>query len=356
MTLEIPTSITEYTTTEAALAELRTKYAGVVFDLTTTKGDREARGARKELVSLRTALEAKRKELKAPALAYAEKIDSEAKRIKAAIVEVEVPIDSQIEADEKRRETERAERERLELARVQGIQDKIAAIRAMQAALSFKSTSADCDAAWNVLDDRAITEEEFAEFTQQAATARAETLGALQAAYDIAYAREQEAARMAAEREQLEKEKAEHAEAARLAAAERAKADAAAKAVRDAEDATLRAQRAAHEADMQAQRAEIAKQQAENARVAREQQETADKVRREAEAAERAERQRQDAAKAEQERRDREDAEISAIREREQKRPTDDDLADVIAKHYRISTEAAHRWLAEYGTSLAVAA
>ena len=100
-------ALTEYNPTEAALADLRQRYADVAFDLTTTKGDKEARAARKELVTLRTSLEAKRKELKAPALERAKLIDTEAKRIEAAILELEEPIDAQIKADEARRERER---------------------------------------------------------------------------------------------------------------------------------------------------------------------------------------------------------------------------------------------------------
>lgn len=63
--------------------DLRARFGGVAFDLTTTKGDKEARAARMELVKLRTSLEAKRKELKAPALERSRMIDSEAKRIEA---------------------------------------------------------------------------------------------------------------------------------------------------------------------------------------------------------------------------------------------------------------------------------
>lgn len=70
-----------------------------MWDVSTTKGDREARAARKELVTLRTSLEAKRKELKAPALERAKLIDTEAKRIEAEIRSLEDPIDALIVAD-----------------------------------------------------------------------------------------------------------------------------------------------------------------------------------------------------------------------------------------------------------------
>lgn len=105
--------IVEYSATEAALAALRQKYAGVVFDLTTTKGDKEARAARLELTTLRTSLEKKRQQFKEPALKFGKKIDSEAARVTAEIRALEDPIDQQIKADEARRAAEKAERERI---------------------------------------------------------------------------------------------------------------------------------------------------------------------------------------------------------------------------------------------------
>lgn len=108
------TKIVEYSKTEAALAELREKHAGVVFDLKTTKGNEDARKARAELVSLRTALEKKRVELKAPILQQGRDLDDEAERIKMEIIALEKPIDEQIKADEQRREAERQQRIRNE--------------------------------------------------------------------------------------------------------------------------------------------------------------------------------------------------------------------------------------------------
>lgn len=103
----IETKIAEYSPTAAALAELRQRFGNIAFDLSTTKGDKDARAARLELVRLRTGLETKRKELKAPALERSRLIDDEAKRITAAILELETPIDEQIKAAEAAKEAER---------------------------------------------------------------------------------------------------------------------------------------------------------------------------------------------------------------------------------------------------------
>ena len=48
------TAVAEYSPIAAGLAAARARYADVVWDLTTTRGNEEARRARKELVSLRT--------------------------------------------------------------------------------------------------------------------------------------------------------------------------------------------------------------------------------------------------------------------------------------------------------------
>ena len=104
--------------TAQAIAELTGKYKGAIFDMATAAGDKAARGARLELVTTRTAIEAKRKELKAPALEFGKVIDSEAARLTKLVSDLEDPIDAQIKADERRRQEERDEAERREQARV----------------------------------------------------------------------------------------------------------------------------------------------------------------------------------------------------------------------------------------------
>ena len=121
----IETKIAEYSPTAAALAELRQRFGNIAFDLTTTKGDKEARAASLELIRLRTSLEAKRKELKAPALERSRLIDDEAKRITGAILELETPIDQQIKAAEQKKEAERQAKVEAERQRVAAIQERI---------------------------------------------------------------------------------------------------------------------------------------------------------------------------------------------------------------------------------------
>jgi hypothetical protein len=121
----VTTEIAEYSATESGLATLREQYAGRVFDVATTKGMDEAKAARRELVSLRTTLEAKRQELKAPILERGRTLDAEAKRITAAIAEMEDPIDQQIKRREQELEAARKAKQEAEEARIRAEQEQL---------------------------------------------------------------------------------------------------------------------------------------------------------------------------------------------------------------------------------------
>ena len=218
------TAIAEYSPTAAALADLRQRYANVVWDVTTTKGDKEARAARRELVSLRTSLEEKRKELKAPALERLRLIDDEAKAIKAAILELEDPIDQLITAEEQRRERERAERRATEEARVDGIiQRKIAAFGSY-AIRAMGEPSAAIEDLIRELVGKEPDEATYQEFHGRAAAAHSAALAGLRQAARLA----EERARLEAERLAEEQRRAEQAqkEAAERAERERQEAEA----------------------------------------------------------------------------------------------------------------------------------
>jgi hypothetical protein len=230
-------AIKEYSATEAGLNALREKYKGKVFEVATPKGDKEARAARQELLKLRTALEGKRKEIKAPALAHAALIDTEAKRIEAAIRELESPIDAQIKAQEKIDADAKAERERLaaiaaaaEQARIDVIKAKIEGIRT----LPFNSRADSLDdlkATLADLDTMEVTEEAFAEFVTDAEAVVLQAMTELLAMVTAAEERATIDAALSVEREKLAAaQKKIDDDAAELAAlrAEKAARDAAA--------------------------------------------------------------------------------------------------------------------------------
>lgn len=289
------TAIVEYTQTEAALAELRMKYADVVFDVATTKGMTEAKAARAELRTLRVNLEAKRKEIKAPALKRCAEIDTEAKRITAELAEMEDPIDAAIKAEESRKEHEKAEKERLDRERTEALNRRFDAIKALPLR-AVDATAAQIEAV--IAEAQADPLDDIEEKYQAAAKYELGiSILSLKAALDKRRMADEnaaaEAARIAAEREELERLRAEsaarQAEADRLAAAERERL--AAEQRRQEEEA--RAEREAAE---------------ERKRVAREEEQR----RIEAERAERRRREDEERAQAEAERKERQRREDEA--------------------------------------------
>jgi len=236
---ETTRQITEYNTTEAVLAELRERYADVVFPVTTKDGMKDAKDVRSKLVKLRTGLVAVRKEIKEPALRRTQAIDAEAKAITAAIKAIEEPIDAQIKAEEQRIEAEKAAREAAEKARVDAITSMIENIRQIPLALAGERLVV----IESELEDLAnfVPGPEFAEFAEEAAAVVAATIGALNTLHDIAEAREIEEIRQEEERARLDAAKAE---AAAELAAEKAEL-AALKAELQAERDAIAAERAA---------------------------------------------------------------------------------------------------------------
>jgi hypothetical protein len=221
------TVIVEYSKTEAALAVLRGKYENVVFDCTTTKGDKEARSARLDLTTLRTSLEKKRKELKAPALDLGKKIDSEAERVTVEIVKLEKPIDEQIKADEARRAAEKFERDRIEAERIQALQDKITSIHAFVQKCHGISAERIATGIEKVkLID--TNQDVFFEFSTDATAAKSATLQAMQELHAKAVGSEAVAAKVEAQRIENERVAAEQKVLADSLALQKAELDKAA--------------------------------------------------------------------------------------------------------------------------------
>ena len=253
--------VAAFNKTESGLAKLRQKFQGVQFDLTTTKGDKAARQARKELVTLRTSLEELRKEKKAPHLAACNLIDSEAKRIKGEILALEVPIDEQIRADELRREQERVQREAEERARLDKARVRIGEIQRMAASV-MTGTSEQIRARIEEVKALAIGEDEFGELLATAQStadmvvmqleallstvlmreAQAEEMRKQREAHDAALRKQQE--ELAAQRAELERQRAEAeqaaAEARRQAEEARREADEAQARARAAQTAVVK--------------------------------------------------------------------------------------------------------------------
>ena len=224
--------IAEYSATEAGLAELRARMANVHYDCTTVKGMIVAKADRAEVRGLRTGLETMRKQIKAPALAHCNLIDAEARRITAALRELETPIDAQIKARELVLENERIAREAAERDRINAIHAKIADMRGYHARAAMCRTAAQVDALLGELSRTSLAG--FEEFSAEAAAVHLDSMKRVEAMLVEKHLQEQAAAKLQAEQAaaaaQLAKERAELAEArealARQVAEAKAQADA----------------------------------------------------------------------------------------------------------------------------------
>lgn len=111
------THVVEYSVSDAAIEKLRERYSGLTI---ANPADYErVRVAIADVRDIRVQVEKTRVELKADALAYGRKVDAEAKRITALLLEIEetLKLEKQKVDDEKdrvRREKEAAEKARIE--------------------------------------------------------------------------------------------------------------------------------------------------------------------------------------------------------------------------------------------------
>lgn len=287
------TAIAEYTPTAAALAELRQRHQGVVYDVTQPKQMKLAKEARAEIRGYRTDLEKLRKEIKAPALERCRLIDSEAKRITEELVALEEPIDVQIKAEEARKQAEELARLEAERQRVENIAKAIEEIRNVPGTLIGKPAVI-LEGQLAKLRDQVLDPEFYAERFREAEDALAATIARVDDQLKAQREHEAEQKRIAAERAELERMRAENERLQReaderrradeeRAAAERAEAERKAQEEREREAAEQRAREEAERAERQRKEDE--------ARAAREAQERAEREAREAELA--AERERQ---------------------------------------------------------------
>ncbi len=317
-------AIQAYDATESGLAQMRQRLENVVFDLTTTKGNQEARQARAQLVKLRTGIEAKRLELKRPILEQAKRIDSEAERITAEIVAIEKPLDDAIKADELRREQEKQAKAQLERQRIEAHQ--VALQQIGDCLTEAVGQPSEAIRKWIAGVEAVETGPEWEEFQQMAVATKASTLTKLQALLAKAEAAEAEARRLAEERAELERQRREAEEAQRAA-------EVAAAEQRRQQEAEAAAARAKIEAEQREARERIERQE----REAREAREKADADARAQRAAEeerlRKEREELEAARREQEaqeaaaRREREEAEAQARRAEEERQRVEREAA-----------------------------
>ncbi|UGB46960.1 DUF1351 domain-containing protein [Frateuria edaphi] len=217
------TEIAEYTDTAAALADLRQRYQGLVVDVSTPKGLKEAKAMTFELRTLRTTLEKRRKELKAPIIERGKLLDDEAKRITAEIVALEEPIDVQIKAEEARIEEEKLRKLEQERQRVEAIQNRITEIRNLPSTLVGKP-SVIIQGKLARLREEVLDEDEFAEHYQTARDALDACIARIEQQLQAQLDHEAEQRRIEAERAELTRMREEN-ERLQREAEERRRAD-----------------------------------------------------------------------------------------------------------------------------------
>lgn len=267
--------VAEYNVTDAAIAELAKRSTDVLAEL---EGVDIGTGAQYEVVKsveapirkLRVQVESKRKELKADALAWGRLVDTEAKRITAALLKAEIPTkELRLKWDENK-ERIKAEREAAIKKRMDYL---VAALDWMKGQpLTWHGLSAPQLENKQAEYMAIAIDERWEEFAGQAHAAHAELLESIDIAVTHAVEAEEAAAAQRAEAERLanEREKlaAEQAEAKRLADEERRQIDEA-RAKLEAEQAESRAAIAKAEEEFDAKRAA---DRAEKDRVERERQ------------------------------------------------------------------------------------
>jgi hypothetical protein len=166
------TTITEFSPIASGIATLRDKYAGRVWDLATTAGDKEARQARQTLVKLRGQVESTRKTLKAEVLERGRQIDTVAKSITSEIEKIEEPIGAAIQASERKKEEERKARMEAEATRIKAIKDLIGSMPSGVTKAIREGQSSVTATILEKMTNRVIEEARYEEFTEEATAVR----------------------------------------------------------------------------------------------------------------------------------------------------------------------------------------
>jgi hypothetical protein len=267
----------------------------------------------RDIVSLRTSLEARRKELKRESLDYGKRVDSVASGFKGRLEAVESKLKEAKAVVDKKKEAEKEAKRLKEQARVDAIQGQIDDIRRM-AIVQPGFSSETIQTGIKALEGMDICESLFMEFVDPAAAARRQSVSTLKQHLEHKLAEENAAEERRIEQERIAKEQAEEAERVRIeqekVAAERAELEKlrAEQAERE-RVAKEKADREQAERDAKAREEqlirekELAEERAAQEEKLRKEQEAAEEKRRKAEA-EDAERRRVEQAKIDAERRE----------------------------------------------------
>ena len=254
----------QYDLTEARLKKLAKEYDPKQIPTAEIKGDdayTEIHNKVMAIVTVRTNIEKKRKELKSDALAWGKKVDGEAKRLTTAVEEMEAPW-REIKINLDKKEEREAEAARLaEESRLEEIEDRIFAINSMTNGL-LNVDSAAIQARIDKAQGIQINEDAYGEYLEAAQLAHGNVLNELQTALEQKVQFEEGQAALA-------KQQAEQAEAQRKIDEQQAEIDK----VKREQDAAARAEleRREKEERQAREKAEAAQREEEAKRIKAEQ-------------------------------------------------------------------------------------
>jgi len=209
------------------IAELEAK-AKDLNPAASTKAYDEACVMRRTLVTTRTTMDKKRKELKADSLAWGRLVDSEYKKWETLLLAIEEPIDAKIKAVDNAKEAARQAKEAAERAKIEAeVEAKRQAEQAIKdAAAAEAKRIADEEAARVKAENDRIAAENKAEADRLAKIAAEQAaeqkkIDDAKAEVEAAKRKQEQAEREAAIKLQAEKDTAERIERERVAAEER---------------------------------------------------------------------------------------------------------------------------------------
>lgn len=276
--------IIKFSVTDVAIKELAVKYQNMA--ITDTASYKAVVSGIGEIRSIRVSVEKRRKELKADALEYGRRLDSEAKRITALLWPIEDNLKNLKQATDDEKALAKAEEDRLEKERIGSIQSRIAAFPPDVSKLPqlLKMTAPEIQEMQDVLAAIEIDIEDYQEFTPEAIKAKEEKKKLLQEYYIARITADAETAKQKAEAERQEqirkdqeleterqkKEQEAQAEKYRIAQAE---IEAQKKAIYRLEDEKIEHERIEQERLAQIERDRLAKIEAEKQEKARAEQE-----------------------------------------------------------------------------------
>jgi hypothetical protein len=221
---------------EANLLALAKKHADIV-EIKNTAGREQCHGAMMTLANARIAITKAGKEARDDATKFSKAVIEEGKRLISIIEPEEARLRGLRDAWDAEREREKQAKAEAEKRRIAALQERIAEIRGAVAAAATCKPVLVLEHIGDI--ERMVIDASFEEFQGQAQLAKDETLDKLREIHAQAIAREEEAARLAAEREELARLRREEAERQVEATAARAEADRKAREEREAEDALV---------------------------------------------------------------------------------------------------------------------